>query len=99
MAEKTYGLEFEWDQRKAARNLRNHGVGFEEASTVFGDPLSSTVADTAHSSNEDRFVIIGLSDGQRLLVVIHTVRGARIRIISARSATNEERYQYEEIDG
>lgn len=74
-------LFFEWDERKAQRNLKKHGVSFEEAATVLGDPLSLTVPDPLHSAEEDRFVIIGLSDRNRLLVVVHTDREGVIRII------------------
>ncbi|MEW6264835.1 MAG: BrnT family toxin [Thermodesulfobacteriota bacterium] len=86
----------EWNNTKAKRNLRKHGVSFEEAATVFTDPLSSTIEDPLHSESEDRFVIIGQSIRGRLLVVIHADRGDRIRIISARVATAREREQYEE---
>jgi len=89
-------LLFEWDQRKADANLRKHGVSFEEASTVFGDPLSVTISDPAHSTNEDRFVIMGASHERRLLVVVHADRRGRIRIVSARRATKRERKGYEE---
>ena len=87
--------EFEWDPEKAAANLRKHGVDFSEAATVFFDPLSLTVPDPLHSTNEDRFVITGLSEGRRHLVVVHADRGDRIRIISARLATAGERKRYE----
>jgi len=90
------GLTFEWDKRKAAGNGRKHGVTFEEATTVFGDPLSLTVADPLSSRGEHRFVIIGLSHRSRLLVVIHTERGDNIRIFSARRATRREKTTYEE---
>jgi uncharacterized DUF497 family protein len=88
-------MEFEWDLRKAERNLAAHGVSFDEASTVFGDPLAATAEDSAHSEVENRFVTIGQSSSGRLLVVIHTERGERIRLISARTATHRERRQYE----
>ena len=87
--------EFEWDPVKAASNLQKHGVSFAEAATVFFDPLSLTVPDPAHSINEKRFVITGLSYQQRHLVVVHTDRGDRIRIISARLATSSEQNKYE----
>jgi uncharacterized protein len=91
------GLRFTWDHRKAATNRRKHGVTFEEAATAFGDPLSLTVPDPDHSETEDRFVLLGLSVRQRLLVVVHVERVAdEIRIISARPATRPERHQYEE---
>lgn len=89
-------LLFEWDPKKARRNLNAHGVSFDEASTAFGDPLSRTIYDPLHSEREDRFVLIGESLRGRLLVVVHTERGERIRIISARLATNKERRRHEE---
>jgi uncharacterized DUF497 family protein len=90
----------EWDSTKARRNLKKHGVSFEEAATVFTDPLSSTIEDPLHSEDEDRFVIIGQSIRGRILVVVHADRGDKIRIISARVATAHEREQYEEgIEG
>jgi uncharacterized DUF497 family protein len=89
-------LSFEWDENKAGSNLRKHAVSFEEASTVFGDPLSLTIPDPAHSKREDRFIIIGQSHRRRLLVVVHTERGDDIRIISARRASRHERENYEE---
>lgn len=89
-------MKFEWDSKKAQRNLKVHGISFDEACTVFGDALSITIDDPLHSENEERYVIIGLSQMKRLLVVVHTERGDRIRIISARLATNKERLQYEE---
>ena len=87
---------FEWDTPKAARNVKLHGVTFQEASTVFGDPLAITAADSDHSSEEDRFIDIGLSDRDRVIVVSYTERGDTIRIISAREATSRERHIYEE---
>ena len=90
------GFEFEWDGRKESANRRKHGVGFAEAATVFGDPLSITIPDLAHDVDEDRFVIIGRSRERTLLVVVHTIREERIRLISARAATKHERRQYEE---
>ena len=89
-------LAFEWDRRKDAINQRKHGVSVAEASTVFADPLSITIPDPDHSSNEDRFVIIGFSAIRRVLIVVHTSRGVRIRLISARIATKRERRTYEE---
>lgn len=91
-------LHFEWDERKAESSLRAHGVSFREASTVFADPLSITISDPDHSTSEMRFVDIGLSHRGRLLVVSYTERGNRIRLISARLATRNERKQYEEAD-
>jgi uncharacterized DUF497 family protein len=89
-------LLFEWDNKKARRNLKIHGVSFDEASTAFSDPLSITINDPLHSENEERFVLIGHSKKGSLLVVVHTDRGERIRIISARVVTNRERDRYEE---
>lgn len=89
-------LLFEWDYDMAIRNIRIHGVSFDEASTVFKDTLSLTIHDPLHSEYEDRFILIGNSYKSRLLVVVHTERGDRIRIISARKATGKERKYYEE---
>lgn len=89
-------LHFEWDHRKAAANRRKHKVSFEEAATAFADPLSLTIPDPDHSEDEDRFVLLGISYRNRLLVVVHTERGDNIRIISARKATRGERLQYEQ---
>ena len=91
-------LKFEWNARKAARNLRRHKVSFEEAATVFSDPLSATFPDPDHSDEDDRFIIIGLSNRQRLLMISHTERVDRIRIISARELKPFERKQYEEAE-
>lgn len=88
-------MQFEWDSKKAVDNLAKHGVSFDEASTVFGDPLALTIDDSDHSVGEYRFVTIGLSDRQRFIVVVSTDREDRVRIISAREATREERNQYE----
>ncbi len=89
-------LTFEWDENKAAENLSKHAVSFPEAVTVFGDSLSRTIPDPLHSDEEDRFVILGVSELQRMLVVVHTYRGNVVRIISARRATARERNDYEE---
>jgi uncharacterized DUF497 family protein len=89
-------LTFEWDVHKAGSNLAKHGVSFEEATTVFGDPVSITIPDPAHSQTEERFIILGRSHQGRLLVVIHTERGDNVRIISARHASRRERKDYEE---
>jgi uncharacterized DUF497 family protein len=89
-------LQFEWDSRKAQVNKRKHGIAFEEASTVFSDALSLTISDPAHSIGEDRFITIGISVKDRLIVVVHTDRGDIIRIISARKVTGNERKQYEQ---
>ena len=89
-------MRFEWDPKKAATNLRKHGVSFDEAATVFQDDLSLTGDDPDHSVNEERFITFGVSSTGRLLVVSHTERGDRIRIVSARLATRSERKLYEE---
>ncbi len=89
-------MEFEWDPKKAAKNLRKHRVSFNEAATVFGDPLGTTVADPDHSLTEDRYITVGMSSRRRLVMVGHTERGERIRIISARELTRAERDAYEE---
>jgi uncharacterized DUF497 family protein len=89
-------MEFEWDEDKAAGNRKKHKVAFDEAATVFGDALSSTFPDPDHSMEEDRFITIGTSDRGRVLIVSHTDREGRIRIISARKATRRERKGYEE---
>jgi hypothetical protein len=89
-------LLFEWDPAKAKKNVEIHGVSFDEASTAFQDSMSLTIYDPLHSDEEDRFVLIGNSSRNRLLVIIHTERGNAIRIISARTAAKNERKQYEE---
>ena len=89
-------MEFEWDPQKEAKNIRKHKVTFSEAATVFGNTLSTTVPDPDHSEEEDRYIIIGLSQRHRLLMVAHTERGERTRIISARTLTPAEREAYEE---
>jgi uncharacterized DUF497 family protein len=89
-------LTFEWDLRKARSNLAKHGVGFEEASTIFGDPLSLTIPDPDHSLTEERYITLARAFTGKLLVVVHTDRGNNIRIISARRASQRERKFYEE---
>jgi uncharacterized protein len=89
-------VEFEWDEEKAKTNVSKHGVSFLEARTVFGDQLAMTISDPLHSGSEERFVELGYSNQGRLLVVVYTERGARIRIISARTATRTEREAYEQ---
>lgn len=89
-------MEFEWDLKKAGLNERRHHVTFEEAATVFGDPLAITFADPDHSIGEQRYITFGLSLHKRPLVVSHTDRGERIRIISARRMTRKEKRIYEE---
>jgi uncharacterized protein len=89
-------MHFEWDSAKAAKNLRKHRVSFEQASSVFYDPLAVTGADPDHSEDEERLVTFGLSSAGKLLVVSHTERGDAVRIITARTATQPERRIYEE---
>jgi hypothetical protein len=89
-------LLFDWDPNKARGNLEIHGVSFDEASTAFKDNLSLTIHDPLHSDEEDRFILIGNSYKNRLLVIVHLERANKIRIISARKATKKERKQYEE---
>ena len=87
---------FEWNPGKAEANLMKHDVSFEESTSVFFDPLSLTVLDPLHSDEEDRFIITGFSEHGRQLVVAHTDRDDKIRIISARLATPNERRRYEQ---
>lgn len=89
-------MEFEWDPEKAANNIRKHKVSFAEAATVLGDSLALTAPDPDHSEDEDRSITVGKSVRGRLLLVAHTERGERIRIISARELTRTEREDYEE---
>jgi len=89
-------LDFEWDPKKAETNYRKHVVDFVEAGSVFDDPEFITLLDEEHSDEEDRFITIGLSDKNRLLLVAHTERENRVRIISARKATKNEEKYYEE---
>lgn len=91
-------MEFEWDTHKAMVNARKHGISFAEAGTVFGDDLAITVPDPDHSLDEERFITIGWSNQRRLLMVSHTDRRNRIRIISARELTKSERKEYEETN-
>jgi hypothetical protein len=91
-----FGIEFEWDEDKATSNLAKHGVSFDEAKTVFGDPLAVTLNDPEHSFDEQRFIDVGLSEYGELLVVSYTERADKIRLISCRQATGAERKQYEE---
>ena len=85
-----------WDARKARSNLRKHRISFEEAATVFDDPLSTTKLDPDHSASENRFLTLGLSFRHRLVLVAHTEDPDEIRIISARLPTRSERYAYED---
>lgn len=89
-------MEFEWDEDKAETNERKHGVSFTEAQTVFGDPLALTGYDPDHSDEEDRYITMGTSLEGRLLVIAHTDRENRVRIISARVASRPERRDYED---
>jgi uncharacterized protein len=84
-----------WDQKKAKANLRKHGLDFNEAATVFSDPLSTTFPSEDHSESESRFLTIGLSAHQQIVVVAHTEDDNIIRIISARKATAQEKRFYE----
>ncbi len=89
-------MKFEWNPQKAVINQEKHGVDFPEASTVFADPLSITYADPDHAFDEERYIIIGYSHQNRLLIVSHTDRQNRVRLISAREVTRRERRLYEE---
>jgi uncharacterized DUF497 family protein len=89
-------MEFEWDAKKAKANLRKHRISFREATTALRDPLAKTAHDPDHSEEEDRYVTFGMSTQGRLVVVAHTERGDKIRVISARLATQSERSIYEE---
>lgn len=89
-------MRFEWDQRKAKLNRQKHGVLFEEAVMVFGDPLSATIPDPNHSRLEDRYTTMGITPNNKLLVVIHLDYDDVVRIISVRYATKQERKNYEQ---
>ncbi len=89
-------LSFEWDEDKTRANLKKHRIGFDEATTVFTDPFSVTIHDQGYSSDEQRFIDIGRSEKNRVLVVIYTERGSTIRLVSYRKATSSERKLYEE---
>jgi len=89
-------MEFEWDEKKAAANLADHGISFDEAKTVFDDPLYVDFYDPDHSDDEHRYVIVGESRQNRLLIVSYTERGESVRLISAREVTLSERKAYEE---
>jgi uncharacterized DUF497 family protein len=91
-----WGVTFEWDPNKASLNRRKHGISFHEAATVFGDPLAMTHTDPDHSVEEQRFITIGMSNAGRLVIIAHSDRNERIRIISARKATRGERIYYEQ---
>lgn len=89
------GYSFEWDPDKAASNLKDHGISFDEATTVFGDPLALNMPDPDHSQGEQRFLVLGMSSQSRLIVVAYAERPPHTRIISARLVTPKERRQYE----
>lgn len=89
-------LVFEWDPEKDKKNSKKHGVDFAEAATVFEDAMSVSYSDPDHSADEERYIIFGVSANGRFLVVAHTDRGTRIRLISAREMTRGERHYYEE---
>jgi uncharacterized DUF497 family protein len=91
-------VNFEWDPGKARQNRRKHRISFEEAATIFGDPLAITYPDPDHSILEERFITVGLSRVNRVLIVAHTDRDQNIRIISARKTTDRERRHYEEYE-
>ena len=88
-------MDFEWDKSKAAANLSKHSVSFEEAKTIFNDPLYVDFYDPDHSDNEDRYLIVGRSNQDRLLIASYTERDNSIRLISARVVTRSEREAYE----
>lgn len=93
-------LHFEWDAKKAASNLRKHGVSFEEAAEVFRDPLALSLLDESHSQSEERWITLGQAGDRKLVVVVHTWREddsnhIHVRLISARVATSHETQQYE----
>ena len=89
-------LNFEWDEKKAEANIEKHGVNFDEATTVFIDPLSITILDPDYSVDEQRYIGIGSSERGRVLVVVYTEHGTNIRIINCRKTTSSERKLYEE---
>ncbi len=92
-------MKFEWDAKKAAANLRRHGVSFEEATSVFGDRLARTYEDPDHSESEPRELTFGFSSAGRALIVSHCERGERVQIIGARPMTRRERRLHEEGNG
>jgi uncharacterized DUF497 family protein len=91
-------LRFDWDLNKASKNIKKHEVMFDEAATVFDDPMFVTVIDEEHSDDEERYITIGVSRQGRLLVVAHTDRAGQIRVISARKATKYEEQFYAETE-
>jgi uncharacterized protein len=89
-------VNFEWDPAKARQNRRKHRVSFQEAATVFGDPLAVTYPDPDHSTSEHRFITVGMSSAGQVLIVAHVDRNEHVRIISARKTTKRERQHHEE---
>jgi len=89
-------VNFEWDPGKARQNRRKHRIPFQEAATIFGDPLAVTYPDPDHSTSEQRFITVGMSSVGRVLIVAHVDRNDNVRIISARKTTQRERKHYEE---
>ena len=89
-------VDYEWDEEKAARNLEKHGISFADAATVFNDPLYVDFYDPDHSSDEQRYLVIGMSREGHLVIVSYTERNDVIRLISAREVTSAERKAYEE---
>jgi uncharacterized protein len=89
-------VNFEWDPGKARQNRRKHRISFQEAATVFGDPLALTYSDPDHSQSEQRFITVGMSSAGRVLIIAHVDRNENIRIINARKTTQRERKYYEE---
>ncbi len=92
-------MDFKWDSRKAEANLKKHGVSFEEASTAFYDPFAKLGHDPDHSDEEDRFILVGHSQKNNLLFVVHVYKEneSTIRIVSARKATKKEKTDFEEL--
>ncbi len=89
-------MKFEWDNSKAAKNKKKHGISFHEAATIFGDPLAITFNDPDHSQNEQRLITFGASRLNRYIVVSHTERNGKMRIVSAREMLKHERRIHEE---
>jgi uncharacterized DUF497 family protein len=89
-------VNFEWDPGKARQNRLKHRISFQEAASVFGDPLAVTYPDPDHSLSEQRFITVGMSSAARVLIVAHVDRDENVRIISARKTTQRERKYYEE---
>jgi len=98
--ERFFNYHFEWDATKATRNQRKHGISFDQAATVFNDPLMLSIPDEEHSESEERWLTMGQAENSKLLLVVHTymeisANRANVRIISARPATKHEQRQYE----